>query len=267
MIMTRIARSVARAVRAVLCAIIAAPLAAQDAPLVTRTIPLHHLRAADAARLISPYVTATKGAVYEAGAVRAVTVTETAATLARIDSIVRQNDLSPAVLVFRFQLIAADDTPGRDPAIDSLDAMLRGLFRYKGYHLLGQGTATAAEAEPFSLTIAAGEDRFALFGEVVTVQTAPARSANRGDQPLLIVDGALVSDAGRDVGSVRVRVRLARAAGATYQGKPAEAETLLATGLTVPLGQTVVLGSAAPGGRNQALILVVRPDIAIPSRP
>ena len=238
--MTRIVRSFALVS---LCWLVATPLRAQDtlATLITRTIPLHHLRAPDAARLVAPYIRAARGGVYEAGAVQAVTVTESAATLARIDSVIRENDRSPAVLVFRFQLIAADDTPARDSALDSIEPVLRGLFRFKGYRLIGEGSTTAGEFENFSLTVAGGEDRFALGGEVIAVQAGPG-------------------------GSVRLRVRLARAAGFTYQGKPGEAETLLTTGLTVPLGQTVVLGSAAPGGKNQALILAVRPEMAIAPR-
>ncbi len=39
-------------------------------------------------------------------------------------------------------------------------------------------------------------------------------------------------------------------------------EVLLSTGVTVPIGQTAVLGSAAPGGKIQALILVIRPELA-----
>lgn len=162
-------------------------------------------------------------------------MTETAPTLARIDSLIRENDRSPAVLVFRFQLIAANDTPGRDPAIESLDATLRGLFRFKGYHLIGEGTTTAGAMENFSLTIAGGENRYVLIGEVVVVQ------AGQG-------------------GGVRLRVRLAYPGG-VHDGRQLSGETLLSTGLTVPLGQTVVLGSAAPGGPNQALILAVRPEL------
>ena len=209
--------------------------------LVTRTIALRHLRAEDAARLVSPYVRSPRGGVYDAGAVQAVTVVETASTVAVIDSIIRDNDVSPVVLGFRFQLIAGDDTPARDPAIDSIDATLRGLFRFKGYHLLGEGTATAGEGANFSLTMAGGEGRFALSGDVIAVQAGTG-------------------------GSVRLRIQLAEATGRMYQGKTAESEVLMTTGLTVPLGQTVVLGSAAPGGKSQALILVVRPTVAIPSR-
>jgi len=254
---------------AVACASVSGAARAQDtAPLVTKTIPLRHLRAIDAARLASPYVRTEKGGVFDAGdGVQAVTVIETVSIVARIDSLIRENDRAPAVLVFRFQLISADDNPSRDPAIDSLEATLRNLFRYRGYHLLGQGTTTAGEPESFSLTVAAGEERFSIMGEVVRVQDESVRRTGSPGGPLLVVDGAVVnSEQSRDAGTVRVRVRLARATGTTFQGRPAEAETLLSTGLTVPIGQTVVLGSAAPGGKTQALILTVRPEVAIPSR-
>ena len=218
-----------------------ATLVAQEPQLETRTIQLRNLRAGDAARLVSPYVRAARGGVYEAGDLQAITVVETPQVIARIDSLIRETDRTPAVLVFRFQLIAANDTPGRDPAIESIDSTLRGLFRFKGYHLLGEGTTSAGENETFSMTIAAGEERFALGGDVVAVR--PGTN-----------------------GSTRLRVRLSRATPGTYEGKPMQSETLLSTGLTVPIGQTIVLGSAAPGGPNQAVILAVRPEVAIPRR-
>ena len=205
--------------------------------LETRTIQLRNLRPTDAARLVSPYVRAARGGVYEAGDLQAITIVESPQVIARIDSLIRENDRTPAVLVFRFQLIAANDTPGRDPAIDSIDATLRGMFRFKGYRLLGEGTTSAGENEMFSMTIAGGEDRFALAGDVVAVRTGAG-------------------------GSTRLRVKLARATPGTYEGKPMQSETLLSTGLTVPIGQTIVLGSAAPGGANQALILTIKPEIA-----
>jgi hypothetical protein len=223
------------------CTIVPSLRAQEQAQLVTRTIPLRYLQAVDAARLASPYVRSPQGGVFEASAVRAVTITETAPVIARIDSLIRENDHSPAVLAFRFQLIGADDTPALDASIEPLASTLRGLFRYKGYHLLGEGSTTAGEGEMFSLTVAAGEDRFALGGEVAAVQ-------------------------GGSTGSTRIRVRLSRMSGGTFQGKPIESEMLMSTGLTVPLGQTVVLGSAAPGGANKALILAVRPEVAIPPR-
>jgi hypothetical protein len=229
--------------RFLICLVAASTLRAQEQqePLVTRTIPLRYLQAVDAARLISPYVRSPKGGVYEATAVRAVTVTETASTIARIDSIIRENDRSPAVLTFRFQLIAGDDTPGVDSAIEPLATTLHGLFRYKGYHLIGEGSASAGETANFSLTMAGGQDRFSLNGEVDALQVG-------------------------NNGAVRIRVWLGTAPSGTFEGKPAGEEKLLSTGLTIPLGQTVVLGSAAPGGSNKALILAVRPDVAIAPR-
>ena len=225
------------------CVVAASSLSAQEqqASLVTRTIPLRYLSAVDAARLISPYARSPQGGVFEAPGVNAVTVTETAPILARIDSLIRENDKSPAVLSFRFQIIAADDTPSLDAAIEPIASTLRGLFRYRGYRLLGEGSTTAGESESFALTVAAGTERFALNGDVITVQATPT-------------------------GSVRMRVRLGQMAGGSYHGKPIESETLLTTGLTLPLGQTVVLGSAASGGSDKALILAVRPEVAIPSR-
>ena len=222
---------------------IAPSLRAQEpqVSLVTRTIALRYLAPVDAARLVSPYVRSPQGGVFEASAVRAITVTETAPVIARIDSLIRENDRSQAVLALRFQLIAADDTPAQDPAIEPIATTLRGLFRFKGYRLLGEGSTTAGERESFSLTVAAGEDRFALAGEVAAVQ-------------------------GTSPGSTQIRVRLSRASGGTFQGKPLELETLMSTGLTVPLGQTVVLGSAAPGGTTKAIILAVHPEVAIPPR-
>ncbi|HJU66189.1 MAG TPA: hypothetical protein VJ596_10955, partial [Gemmatimonadaceae bacterium] len=48
----------------------------------------------------------------------------------------------------------------------------------------------------------------------------------------------------------------------TRAGAPREVqETLLSTGLTVPLGQSVVLGSAVTGGKYQALVLTLRAEV------
>lgn len=79
------------------------------------------------------------------------------------------------------------------------------------------------------------------------------------------VDGVRQARENSDQGSVRVRVWLGSLVTGTYQGKLIEAEPLLSTGLTVPIGQTIVVGSAAPGGRGQAVILTIRPEVAMPS--
>jgi len=44
-------------------------------------------------------------------------------------------------------------------------------------------------------------------------------------------------------------------------------QSLLSTGLTIPIGQTVVLGSAAATGEERkAVILTVRPEVLLPPR-
>ena len=71
---------------------------------------------------------------------------------------------------------------------------------------------------------------------------------------------------GCDEGGI-IRSRLSNSVRCSYEGKPIQAETLLTTGLPVPIGQMVVLGSAAPGDPNQAVILAVRPEVPCRPRP
>jgi len=219
---------------------------AQDTtqPLAVKTFTLHYLQPHDAASLVSPYIQSRGGGVFEAGRnIQAITVRETPEVLARVDSLLRGRDRAPATVVFRFQLIAAEDTAVHDPAIAGLDSTLRGLFRFAGYRLLSQGTATAGDHQHFQLTMGAGDDRFGLDGDVMALDT--------NDR----------------TGSVQLMVRLVRKSAGMYQGKSLPSEGLLETGLTVPLGQTVVLGSAAPRGERRALILSVRPEVESSARP
>ena len=223
-----------------LCIAFAPPARAQETgpAIVVRTFTLRHMQPEEAAKLVAPYVMSPKGGVFEAGgAVRAITVRETPHVLARIDSLLRAHDRTPRVITFRFQLLSADDTPTRDPAVAAIDSTLRRLFRFTGYRLLSEGTAIASENATFSLTLAAADERFALGGTVGGVRAADGR------------------------GSVHVLVSLSRPAIGPAERMAGGGEVLLSTGVTVPIGQTAVLGSAAPGGKIQALILVIRPEL------
>jgi hypothetical protein len=229
--------------------VLAAPAAhgqGTNTPLTVKTFTLHHLQPKAAATLVSPYVQSPRGGVYEAGGtIQAITVRETPPVLARIDSVLRDHDRAPATLVFRFQLIAAEDSAVHDPAIAETASALSNLFRFAGYRLLTQGTTLAGANQSFSLTMAADSDRYELSGYVEDV------------------------DAGDRAGSVQLHVRLVRlTGGATIsQGKLIrDEEELLQTGLTVPLGQSVVLGSAASRGHARALILSLKPEIAAPAK-
>ncbi|HEX6314896.1 MAG TPA: secretin N-terminal domain-containing protein [Gemmatimonadaceae bacterium] len=212
--------------------------------LPVRTFKLQNLRAEDAAKLLGPYVNAPNGGVFDAGSINAITVRETHSVLALVDSLLRVHDRPRASVTLRFQLIAALDTNHRDPAIAGIDTELRRLFRFAGYELLGEGSARTEELREFTVSLSTKPkvtlnneriaEAFQLQGWIEGVQgTADART-------------------------VRLNVALQSA----MQGK--DAPDLLRTGLTMPVGQSVILGSARPTmsvGNRVALILVVAPEV------
>ena len=216
--------------------------------LPVRTFKLQNLRADDAAKLLGPYVNAPNGGVFDAGSINAITVRETHSVLALVDSLLRVHDRPRAVVTMRFQLIAALDSTVRDPAIAGIDAELRKLFRFSGYELIGEGTARTEERSEY----------------IMTLSTKPKSvSVGRGEKELVTesfqirgwVEG--VQGVG-DARTVRINVALQDA----LRGK--EAQELLRTGLTLPIGQSIILGSARPVmafGNRAALILVVQPEV------
>jgi hypothetical protein len=131
-----------------------APARSQDPrDLPVRTFRLQNLSAADAAKLLAPYVNAPNGGVFEAGSINAITVRETHSMLAVVDSLLRTHDRPRAVVTMRFQVIAALDSNYRDPAIAGIDAELRKLFRFSGYELIGEGTARTEERSEYAMTL------------------------------------------------------------------------------------------------------------------
>jgi len=209
--------------------------------LSVKTFQLKNLRPEDAAKLLGPYVNAPGGGVFEAGSIGAITVRETSTMLVVIDSILRVHDRARAVVSMRFHLIAALDTARRDPAIASIDAELRKLFKFAGYELIGEGTALTEEMTEFTTTLA-------TKARVVGNNERLVESFRiRG-----WVEGVQGSGDGR---TVRVTIALQDAG---------HESDLLRTGLTMPVGQSVILGSARPTmtfGTRVALILVVQPEI------
>ncbi len=214
--------------------------------VVVRTISLQYLSNADAAKLASPYVPMgyTRAGVFEAGnAVHAITVVAPVGAFVRIDSVVRANDRAPATVTLRLQIIAASDSLVRDPSISELDAELSNLFRFKGYRLLSQNSVSVNDGSSF-----------------LAVMRGPG-----SDQ--LTVDG-MVTGFRRDGGkSVQVSIQLSHnSRQADMVGGKVQTgllrQELLRTGLTIPIGQTVVVGSAMTGGSTPAIILTVRPELA-----
>ncbi len=219
--------------------------AAQNAPtLDVKTFRLRNLKPEDAARLLGPYVSSPGGGVYEAGAIGAITVRETPRVLVLVDSLLRVHDRPRAQVSMRFQLIAALDSAYRDPSITTIDAELRKLFKFAGYELIGEATMLTEEMNEFATTLT----------------TKPKQ--DRGGMPVresFEIRGWMegVSGTGSDR-TVRVTISLKDA----NQGN--DAADLLRTGISMPAGQTVILGSARPThtlGSRAALILVVQPEI------
>lgn len=212
--------------------------------LSVKTFRLRNLRPDDAAKLLGPYVNTPGGGVFEAGSIGAITVRETSTMLVFIDSLLRVHDRDRARVSMRFQLIAAIDSAYRDPAIAGVDAELRKLFRFAGYELIGEGTTLTEEMSDFTTTLstramALGRERFAESFQISGW-----------------VDGVQGSG---DARTVRITVTLRDA----NQGK--DAPELLRTGLSIPAGQSVILGSARPtvtSGSRVALILVVQPEVS-----
>ena len=219
---------------------------AQDArDLNIRTFKLRNMKPDDAAKLLGPYVTSPGGGVFEAGSVGAITVRETFTTLTLIDSLLRVHDKARAVVSMRFKLIAALDSSVRDPAIDDIDAELRKLFKFRGYELIGEGTMLSEELTDFMTTVStrpryAGRDvtgKDIMHAEIFRIRGWMDGITGTGNERTIRLQ-VTVQDAGND-------------------------NELLRTGLTLPIGQTVILGSAKPAmGVRGALILVVQPDIA-----
>jgi hypothetical protein len=234
-----------RALRiAMLLAAIAAPVAAQQqsAPLgstgefVVRTVPLHHLTPAEAVKLLSPYRQTSGGGVFEAPGIRAVTIREVPKVFADMMAVLAQYDREPSNVTLYFQLIAAESTTVRDPAVVGLDSLLRGVLRFSGYRLLSTAVASASEGQNVTQSLTANGDPLTLSVDVSEVR----------------IDG--------NDGSVHLNVDLRHPMAPV--GGVIRSVVVLTTGVTVPIGQTVVLGAATTTSTRQALILAVRPQLA-----
>jgi hypothetical protein len=213
--------------------------------LMIKTLPLQYLSNADAAKLISPYMPlfGTAG-VYEAGsAVHAITVRAPAVVLARVDSLLKANDRAPVTVTLRLQVIAASDSAVRDASISELDAELRNLFRFSGYRLLSQNSVSVNDGSMFSATMRGPNgDQLTVTGDVTGVRRDGSKSVelhvslSHNARQSEMVNGAVQT-------------------GTLHQ-------QLLQTGLSIPIGQTVVVGSAMTTGSTPAIILTVRPELA-----
>jgi hypothetical protein len=237
-------------------------LAAQDSarapsrePLPVRTFTLRHLDQEHAGRLLTPYVYEPNAAVFPGATSHEITVRASRRTLQVVDSLLRERDKPSATVMLRFQLYAAVDSGGEQLPAD-IGPALRSAFRFNGYRMISQGSISTSEDAVFSTTLGA--------------------AGAYGDATLYRVSGRLESIGGNTKGSLPLTIRLSEVTVAGGSGPE-----VFSTGLSVPLGQTMVLGSGAVGAyvpvkqasgpsrpelRTQALILAVHPDV-IPAKP
>jgi hypothetical protein len=218
----------------------AAATAQRNSDIVVKTVTLRHLSSTEAMQLLSPYVQTVGGGVFQVPGVRAVTIREVPKVFAEMEKVLSSYDRSPAIVTLNFQLVAAENSNTRDPAVAGLDSLLRGVLKYSGYRLLRTTVANASENEHVVQSLAAEQDSYTLRVFVSQIQTIGADA------------------------TVRLNVSLEKDAYVTTPvGKTqVSGKDLLSTGVNVPIGHTVVLGAAAADGGNKALILTVRPQLA-----
>jgi hypothetical protein len=197
---------------------------------VTKTIELHHLSNDDAVKLLTPYLFGTGGAYSTGSRMHAVTVSTTARGLADAERVLAEYDRSPVTLTLNFQLIAAADTPTRDPAVAGLDSVLRGVLKFAGYHLLSTAVANVTEGSSASQTMAGDADRdYELSYDVTSVEGTGSGATAHLTVQLSLAD----PDAG-------------------------PRQTIFTTGVTIPIGNTVVLGSMVESTASSREALAAR---------
>jgi hypothetical protein len=190
-----------------------------------RTITLDYLTSAQALALAGPYLSPDGKLFSSDAALNTITVRDRRDNVRQIQNLLNQRDASPQNVSLRFQVVRATKTGAVDPELARVSGALRELLRFEGYELVAQTVVSASE------------------------RRVVEQSLSGGAFPLQL--GVRINDITGGSGSVDMQVDLRR------EGYP----SLLATNVVVPMGQTVVLGSAYPGTTGEALILTVRGEL------
>ena len=234
-------------VMAALC--IAASAGAQQARIETKTIELKHLKPAEAVKLLRPYIINGGGGVFDVSeTIPVITIRDVAENVEKMERVLAKYDRSPATVRFVFQLIEADTGPRlisasntKDRVPVDLDSTLRSVLRFPSYRLLAQGIATTGELAEASQQMGEAGDGmvYKLLTRVGQIRTA-----------------------GSD-GTVNIDVQLWREGLSLSANQAAPRDWIISTRLDVPLGNTVVLGTAATRIGGVALILTVKPELVV----
>lgn len=192
----------------------------------TRTFALQYLHPDEAHSMIEPYVPGGGENMRITRQPASLTITAPEVRLEQIAGVLGEYDRARPDVRLRFQIIEADGFTEADAAIADVEQALRELFRFSGYRLIGEAVVQAKA--PGHVEQNLGD----TLGYSITAALHRVVSADNAHAVELSVD--------------------LRAAG---HG------TLISTSLTVPSGQTVVVGSARAGTDSGTVILVVRPVI------
>jgi hypothetical protein len=118
----------------------------------TKTVELHHLKPREAVKLLSPYVKAKDGGVFDVGDnISIITMRDTPENISRMERVLAKYDHSPQTIRLVFQLIEADTGPrfasvSNDGRVSiDLDSTLRSVLKFPTYRLLAQGVASVGE--------------------------------------------------------------------------------------------------------------------------
>lgn len=196
--------------------------------LETRTYDLTYLEPEEAAEMVAPYVyhdrPGTPGVVshFPGG----ITVRESPDNLAKIGRVLERFDVAKPAVRLHFQVIEANGSSERDPRIAEVETALRELFRYTGYRLVAEAQMGAVEGSSSTQALRQEGREYGIRADVQRIRSAGERGV----------------------------VELAVALYAERFGAAIE------TSMSVPAGQTVVLGSAQPFPDLPTLILTVRPE-------
>jgi hypothetical protein len=200
----------------------------RDGDAEFRTIPLSYMSSEEARQLISGQLAGLDFmAVSYHEDPPTVILRGPDAQVNQVADLVQRFDRPSPNVQLRFQVIEADGFTTTDPAISDVEGALRGLLRFQGYRLVAESMVQAQAPGT------AGQRLMAHDGRRFEIRARLARVLQR--------------DTAR---AVSLEVDLSE--GGT---------SLLGTSLTVPSGQTVVVGTAQAGREGNTLILVVRPRI------
>jgi hypothetical protein len=252
-----------RKVLALALAVGFAASAQAQSSIETKTIELRHMKPDEAISLLKPYLVNAGGSVTGVGNMPIVTIRDISENIAKMEKVLAKYDHSPATIRLVFQLIEADTGPkltnasNARPVASDLDATLRSVLRFSGYRLAAQGVATSGENSVIVQRFAPADSiRYFTYDIMATVGTIRLSDATllSGTSARTVSTGQVTVDTSA-VGSVQLDVSLVK------KGVNREVDNVISTGLEVPLGHTVVLGTAMSLNPGMAIILTVKPEL------